>query len=74
MPCSRVIAYRGEAGQVELPRGYVEHVRRISQEKDGIVLLLTDQDLRVFIRQAISGEVKDAHIQDKYDRMVRAIS
>jgi hypothetical protein len=37
-------------------------------------LLLNDKDLKVFIRQAINGKVKEDHIQDIYDRIVRKIS
>ena len=64
-----VIAFRGE-----IKSHYFDHVRRIATDKDGIVLLLNDSDLKVFIRQARNGKVKDAHIQDKYDTMVRRVS
>ncbi len=69
-----IISYRGDPTKNDVPKTYVEHIKRIAHDKDAMVLLITDQDVKVFIRQAINGKVKDAHIQDKYDRMVRAIS
>jgi hypothetical protein len=64
-----IIVFRGsQAGK------YDEHVRRIVNDKDGMVLVLGEQDLRVFIRQARNGKVKEAHIQDRYDRVVREVS
>ena len=66
-----VLSYRGD----EIKKHYYEHIRRISSEKDGgIILLLTDKDLQVFLRQALNGKVKEDHIQDIYDRTVRMIS
>jgi hypothetical protein len=54
---------------------YYQHVKRIANEKDGgIVLLLTDRDLLVFLRQARNGKAKEDHIRDLYDRTVREIS
>lgn len=64
-----IIVFRG--GQVGK---YDEHVRRIVNEKDGMVLVLGEQDVKVFIRQARNGKVKEAHIQDRYDRVVREVS
>ena len=53
---------------------YAEHVRRIATEKSGIVLVLGDKDIRVFLRQARNGKVKDGHIQEVYDRIIRLVS
>jgi hypothetical protein len=64
-----VIAFRGA-----IQPAYYGHVRRIATDKDGMIILLNDGDLKVFIRQARNGKVKDAHIQDRYDNMVRMIS
>jgi len=64
-----VIVFRGE-----MKNHYFQHVKRLATKDDGLVLLLTDKDLQVFVRQAINGKVKDDHIQDRYDRTVRAIS
>ncbi|TWU11677.1 hypothetical protein CA54_04860 [Symmachiella macrocystis] len=66
-----VIAFRGE-----IKNHYYEHIQRIANQQNGnaIVVLLGDRDLRVFIRQARNGGVKDGHIQDIYDKTVRKIS
>lgn len=63
-----VIVYRG---QVE--RRYYEHIKRIV-EKDGFVLLVTERDIKVFIRQARNGKLKEGHIRDIYDSIVRGVS
>jgi hypothetical protein len=64
-----IIAFRGASAHQ-----YDRHAKRIAQTNDGLVLVLTEQDLKVFIRQARNGQVKDAHIQDRFDRLVRALS
>lgn len=64
-----LIVFRGQ-----YKSSYDQHVRRIASDKDGMVLLLNERDIRVFLRQARNGKVKDAHIQDIYDRMVRLLS
>jgi len=65
-----VVAFRGE-----MKKHYHDHIKRIASEKEGgIVLLLAEQDLKVFIRQARNGKIKETHIQEIYDRTVRAIS
>lgn len=53
---------------------YYEHIKRIGESRNGIVLLLTEKDLKVFLRQAINGKVKEAYIHEIYDKTVRAIS
>jgi len=63
-----VIVFRGE-----IRNHYFEHIKKLS-DRGGMVLLLNDKDLRVFLRQAMNGKVKDSHIQDKYDKTVRMIS
>lgn len=65
-----VLVFRGE----EVKRHYYEHVRRISGDKGAIVLLLTDRDLDIFLRQAINGKSSEGHIQELYDGVVREIS
>ena len=65
-----IIAFRGN----DQNNRYAEHVRRIAQEKDALVVLLGEGDLRALIRQARNGKVKEALIQDKYDRAVRQVS
>lgn len=63
-----VIVFRGQS-----ERRYYEHIKRIA-ETDGFVLLLTERDIRVFIRQARNGKLKESHIRDIYDSIVREIS
>lgn len=65
-----VLCFRGK-----MKDHYYEHIKRVAhQTHGGIVLLLADQDLRVFIRQTMHGKLKEDHIQDIYDRTVRRIS
>jgi hypothetical protein len=65
-----VLCFRGKVKD-----HYYEHVKRIARKNDGgVILILTDQDLKVFIRQAMHGKLKEDHIQDIYDRTVRQIS
>jgi len=65
-----VLSFRGK-----IKNHYYDHIRRVAADKDGgIILLLTDQDLNVFIRQARNGKIKEDHIQEIYDRTVRQIS
>ncbi|MFI7120402.1 P-loop ATPase, Sll1717 family [Amycolatopsis sp. NPDC049868] len=63
------IIFRGE-----VKNHYLSHVKRIHGEKSGLVMLLNDKDLGVFIRQSMNGKVKDDHLQSKYDDTVRSIS
>ena len=63
-----IIVFRGDARN-----HYYEHIKKLSAN-GGLVLLLNDKDLRVFVRQASNGKVKDSHLQDKYDRTIRMIS
>jgi hypothetical protein len=69
--CGRfvVMAYRAQ----EVDVSYYRHVERIAKDKPGMVLLLTEKDLRVFIRQALKGKVKEDHINEIFDRTVRAV-
>jgi hypothetical protein len=63
-----IVVFRGE-----IERHYYTHVRRAC-EKDGMILLLTERDIVVFLRQAKHGKIKESHIRDIYDRTVREIS
>jgi hypothetical protein len=61
-------------GDVKDPN-YIDHLKRI-HDRDGagtIVLLFSDQDFKVFLRQAMKGKIKDGHIHARYDDTVRAI-
>jgi hypothetical protein len=64
-----LVVFRGE-----LKKHYYQHVKRIADMHDGLLLLLNDKDLQVFVRQALNGKVKDDHLQDRFDRTARAIS
>lgn len=65
------LLHRGPAG---LKKSHLEHIRRIHSDKHGIVLLLGERDLEVFLRQALNGKSSEAHLQDLFDRTVREIS
>lgn len=66
-----IIAFRG----AEIKNHYYEHVRRIATKNSGgIVLLFSEKDLMVFIRQAINGKDREQHLQETYDKTVRMIS
>ncbi|MFI8805599.1 MULTISPECIES: P-loop ATPase, Sll1717 family [Micromonospora] len=64
-----VIAFRGE-----MQASYLTHIKRISSDKGGLVLPLGIRDLKVFVRQAKNGKLKEDHIEDRYDAIVRKIS
>jgi len=65
-----VLAFRG----AEIKRHHLGHVQRIAAEKKGMVLLLTDRDINVLLRQALNGKSSEAHLQELYDRAVREAS
>ncbi len=56
------------SGAVGLPS------RPLHGNNRGLVLLLSDKDLVVLIRQSMNGKVKDDHLQARYDEVARAIS
>ncbi|MEU5734287.1 hypothetical protein ABZ797_36080 [Streptomyces antimycoticus] len=64
-----VLAFRGE-----VKPAYYQHLRRIATNNKGFVLPLTERDLMVFLRQARNGKIKEDHIQDKYDSIIRKLS
>ena len=65
-----IIAFRG----LEKKKHYFEHIRRINSDKKGIVLLLDNRDLDVFLRHALNGKSNQPHLQEAYDNVVRQIS
>jgi hypothetical protein len=66
-----IIAFRGN----EIKDQYYKHIDKIVNKNDsGQILILTQRDLEVFLRQAINGVFKENHIQDRYDHFVRAAS
>jgi hypothetical protein len=68
------VAFLVHRGGPELKKTYLEHIRRISTDKRGIVLVLGERDLEVFLRQALNGKKSEGHLQDVFDRVVREIS
>jgi hypothetical protein len=66
-----IVAYRGGS---EIKKSYFEHIRRIATEKGGMVLLIGERDIEVFLRQALNGKKSEGHLQDLFDRTVREIS
>ena len=64
-----VLVFRGE-----IKSSYYSHLQRIATNTNGFVLLLNEKDLMVFLRQARNGKIKEDHIQDRYDGMIRKLS
>lgn len=58
----------------EIKKHYFEHIRRIAAEKKGMILLVTERDLDVLLRQAANGKSSESHLQELYDRSVREAS
>jgi hypothetical protein len=68
------VAFLIHRGGPELKKTYLEHIRRISTDKHGILLVLGERDLEIFLRQALNGKKSEGHLQDIFDRTVREIS
>jgi hypothetical protein len=64
-----VVVFRGE-----IVPAYWPHLKTIAKDKKSLVILLNDKDLKVFIRQSRAGKVKESHIQDRCDEMIRKTS
>lgn len=66
-----IIVFRGE----EIKSSYLRHISNIANKnKAGLVIILTQKDMEVFLRQAIKGAFKESHIQDRYDFFIRKVS
>lgn len=66
-----IIAFRG----TEIKESYYRHLSNvINKNGSGLIMLVTQRDLEVFLRQAINGVFKESHIQDKFDNLIRSIS
>lgn len=65
-----VVTFRGQ----QIKRHYYDHLRRIASDRKAVVILLTDRDIDVFLRQAVNGKSSEAHVQEVYDMVVREIS
>lgn len=66
-----VLVYRGDEA---LPPTYISHLKRMVADSKGFVLLLTERDLNVFIRQSRHGKIKDDHIQARFDAALRQVT
>lgn len=64
-----VLAFRGD-----MKPSYYEHMQRVITNSKGFILPLNTKDLMVFLRQALNGKIKEDHIQDRYDSVVRKLS
>jgi hypothetical protein len=67
-----IISCRGDEWE---KKHYFQHIRRISEiHAGGMVLILTDSDLKAFLRQASKGMVKDGLLRDRYDQIKMKIT
>ncbi len=64
-----ILVFRGEK-----KKNYDEHIKRIFSEFQGIVLLLNERDLKVFLRRTLRGKIRESHIQEIYDQTIRGLS
>jgi hypothetical protein len=64
------VAFRGR----EKKRVYFEHIKRISAEHHGMVLLVDSDDIDIILRRTINGKKIEGHLQELYDRTIREIS
>ena len=65
-----VIASRG----TEKKKIYFQHIQRLFQQHQGLVLLIDGKDLDIVIRRTINGKSIQEHIQELFDRTIREIS
>ena len=65
-----MLAYRGK----EKKKHYFEHIARIASNNRGLVLLLSEKDLQVFLRHALNGKSNQSHLQELFDTTVRQVS
>ncbi|MCP5130416.1 MAG: transposase [Pseudomonadales bacterium] len=66
-----IIVFRGE----EIKTSYLHHVSNVANKnRAGLVIVLTQKDMEVFLRQSIKGAFKESHIQDRHDYFIRRIS
>ena len=65
-----VMAFRGN----DITPAYLRHVEKIAKDRKGMVLIVSEKDLKVFIRQALKGKFKEDHINELYDRTERSFN
>jgi hypothetical protein len=64
-----IIVFRGN-----LSKHYYEHIKSVAADKaGGVILLLNDKDLQVFLRQAKANKLRDQHLQERHSTIVRAM-
>jgi hypothetical protein len=63
-----IVVFRGD-----VKKHYFDHIKRIASETNGIILLLTENDLLTFIQEARERNTKEESIQGIFDRTIRAI-
>ena len=68
------VAFLIHRGSTESKKSYLEHIKRVHADKSGIVLLLGERDMEIFLRQALNGKKSEAHLQNIFDTTVREIS
>jgi hypothetical protein len=64
-----LVCFRGE-----MKNHYYGHLKRLADKERKTLLLFTERDVVVFLRQAKNGKVKESHVQEIYDKTVRLIS
>lgn len=63
-----ILVFRG----AEVKNTYYEHVSRVMVKNSaGLILILRQRDLEVFLRQAIKGASTEAHISERFDETER---
>lgn len=66
-----ILVFRGD----EVKTSYYGHADRVMhKDRKGLVLVLRQKDLEVFLRQAIRGTPREAHISEIYIKTIRSIS
>lgn len=66
-----IIVFRGE----EIKDRYIKHISRVvNKNRSGLIVLLTQRDIEVFLRQSIKGAFKESHIQDRHDYFIRKVT
>ncbi len=64
-----IIVFRGD-----IRKHYYEHIKSVAADKGGgVILLLNDKDLQVFMRQAKASKLSDQHLQERHSNIVRAM-
>ncbi|MGO9211340.1 MAG: P-loop ATPase, Sll1717 family [Terriglobales bacterium] len=65
-----IMASRGE----EKKKSYYEHIQRLAQQHNGLVLIIDGKDLDIILRRTINGKRIQEHLQELFDKTVREIS